>query len=73
MKDRLVLSVVIPAYNEQHRIAATLEACIAYLRQQTYAAEIIVVDDGSRDATAEIARSFAAAWPHLQVLELGKN
>jgi len=72
-QNHFKLSVVIPAYNEQHRIAATLEECIAYLRQQDYAAEIIVVDDGSRDATADIARSFTRSWPALKVLQLARN
>ena len=67
------LSVVIPAYNEQHRIGATLTECIAYLRTRDFSAEIIVVDDGSRDATVEIARSFAGDWPALKVLKLEKN
>lgn len=62
------LSVVIPAYNEEHRLTQTLRECIAYLQGQEYGAEIVVVDDGSRDGTAELARSFAATWPTLRVL-----
>lgn len=62
------LSVVIPAYSEEHRLGQTLRECIAYLQRQEYRAEIVVVDDGSRDGTAEIARSFAATWPALTVL-----
>ncbi len=50
------VSVIIPAYNE----ARDLPRCLATLRDQTHRpAEIIVVDDGSTDATADIARSFA--------------
>ncbi len=52
------LSVVIPAYNEEKRIGATLEAILAYLRAQDYSSEIVVVDDGSRDRTREAVRSF---------------
>jgi dolichyl-phosphate beta-glucosyltransferase len=52
------LSVVIPAYNEAQRIAATLDRVIAYLRSENYLAEIIVVDDGSTDATAQITATF---------------
>jgi dolichyl-phosphate beta-glucosyltransferase len=46
------LSVVIPAYNEETRISATLSAVLDYLRAQEYTWEIVVVDDGSVDATS---------------------
>lgn len=67
------LSVVIPAYNEEHRLGQTLSACIAYLKDQALSVEIIVVDDGSRDRTPEIARAFAAEWPDLRVLVQERN
>ena len=67
------LSVVIPAYNEEHRLAGTLRACIAYLEKQDYTSEIILADDGSRDATVDIAHSFDSSWPSLRVLRLPKN
>lgn len=51
------LSVVIPAYNEERRLPRTLDDVLAYLGSQTYAAEVIVVDDGSADRTGEIARA----------------
>lgn len=50
------LSVVIPAYNEERRIGPTLDAMKAYLDARDYAYEIIVVDDGSGDATSAIVR-----------------
>lgn len=68
-----VLSVVIPAYNEEHRLAGTLRECIAYLQTRDYPAEIIVVDDGSRDRTAELAGAFTATWPALKVLRQPRN
>ncbi|HEX3248286.1 MAG TPA: dolichyl-phosphate beta-glucosyltransferase [Pyrinomonadaceae bacterium] len=56
------LSVVIPAYNEAARLGKTLRAVVDYLRQNEPDAEVIVVDDGSADDTAELARqSFAEA------------
>lgn len=67
------LSVVIPAYNEQHRLAGTLEACLAYLRKQAYKSEVIVVDDGSTDRTVEIAESFQADDLVLRVLRQPRN
>ncbi|MDH3627197.1 MAG: glycosyltransferase family 2 protein [Acidobacteriota bacterium] len=54
---RLQLSVVIPAYNEAARIAPTLGSIRQYLKQRRLSAEIVVVDDGSTDDTAEIARN----------------
>ncbi len=56
------LSVIIPAYNEAARLGNTLRAVVDYLRQSAPDAEVIVVDDGSADDTAELARhAFANA------------
>ena len=52
------LSIVIPAYNEAVRLGNTLQAVVNYLRQDMPEAEIIVVDDGSADDTAAIAREI---------------
>jgi dolichyl-phosphate beta-glucosyltransferase len=52
------LSIIIPAYNEESRIGASLEHILAYLAEQPLSAEIIVVSDGSRDRTGEVVRSF---------------
>ena len=51
------LSVVIPAYNEAARLPPTLERLRAYLGHGPLAYEIVVVDDGSTDETAEVARA----------------
>ena len=53
-------SIVIPAYNERRRIGETLRRILDYLHEQKWSAEVVVVDDGSRDDTAEIIRGFAA-------------
>jgi glycosyltransferase involved in cell wall biosynthesis len=53
-----LLSIVIPAYNEEERLGKTLAETFAYLTEQEYTSEIIVVDDGSRDRTVEVANSF---------------
>ena len=47
------LSIVIPAYNEQNRIGRTLDEILRFLKSQSYSAEVIVVDDGSSDKTAQ--------------------
>lgn len=52
----MYLSIVIPAYNEAQRLSPTLTAIFSYLSRQVYQAEVIVVDDGSTDETAAIAR-----------------
>ena len=49
------LSVVIPAYDEEARLPATLERVQAYLAAQDFSSELLVVDDGSQDRTAEVA------------------
>src|SRR3989344_7250689 len=51
------LSVIIPAHNEEKRIAPTLESVRLYLRKQPYDYEIIVVNDGSSDATASLVEN----------------
>ncbi len=49
------LSIIVPAYNEAARLAASLRAIVAYLEAQRKASEVIVVDDGSTDDTAAVA------------------
>jgi len=65
----MTYSIVIPAYNEGKRLAPTLDKVLGYVRQQGWDAEVIVVNDGSRDDTAEIVRSFAEKDPLLRLVE----
>ncbi len=62
-------SIVIPAYNERARIGTTLQRVLGFVHAQGWDAEIIVVNDGSRDNTAEIVQSFAAKDPALRLIE----
>lgn len=57
------LSVVIPAFNEETRLATALSSVTDYLRRQPYPCEVVVVDDGSRDKTSDIVRALAAVSP----------
>jgi dolichyl-phosphate beta-glucosyltransferase len=62
------LSVVIPAYNEERRLPRTLDDVIRYLRGQSYAAEIVVVDDGSTDGTARVVNERAGESVPLRLV-----
>ena len=62
-------SIVIPAYNEAARIGKTLGAVLDCIHQRNWSAEVIVVNDGSTDSTAEIVRRFARLDPVVVLLE----
>ena len=61
------LSVVIPAFNEEGRIVSTLEQVVSYLGAQPYSWEVLVVDDGSSDSTATLARRLAVEEERVRV------
>jgi len=71
MADAPLLTIVIPAYNEARRIGSTLEALDKYLCDGGIDSEILVVDDGSTDGTADLVRRMGI--PRLRVLENGSN
>lgn len=62
-------SIVIPAYNESQRIGATLEKVLAHIAERGWTAEVIVVNDGSRDDTAEVVRRFVRRNPMVRLVE----
>jgi len=66
-KAKPYLSVVVPAFNEEQRIPSTLDRLVAYLDAQEYSWEVIVVDDGSTDATAAVASEWAVSEPRVRV------
>jgi len=67
-------SIIIPAWNEEHKIAADIEAATAFLNAQHFRGEIIVVNDGSRDRTVAVAQEAGQrlAAP-LRVLSYGPH
>jgi dolichyl-phosphate beta-glucosyltransferase len=65
------LSIVIPAYNEEERLGATLDRIVTYLARRSGASEVVVVDDGSVDRTAAVAGGFSS--PPVEVLRLERN
>jgi len=62
------LSLIFPAHNEEERLPQTLEVVDAFLKQQPYKAEVIVVENGSTDRTLELAKQFEFRMPALKVL-----
>ena len=67
------LSVVIPAYNEAKRLPLTLIDVDKHLQEQEYSYEILVVNDGSTDATAEIVRRFSGLMENLKLVDNKEN
>ena len=67
------LSIVIPAYNEAEHIEQTLETVRDYLRSQALRAEVLVVNDGSRDRTGPLVAAFARHWSDLRLVDNPRN
>jgi dolichyl-phosphate beta-glucosyltransferase len=67
------LSIIIPSYNEELRLPATLERIAAFLPTLGAETEVIVVDDGSKDKTAAVAESFRGKIPGMRVVANGVN
>lgn len=67
------ITIVIPAYNEENRIKNTLLSIQDYISSNKINAEIIVVNDGSKDSTVEVVKSYQNKIPNLQIIDLGKN
>lgn len=68
-----MISVVVPAYNEEDRLPASLVAIRAWLDAEAEPYEVIVVDDGSRDGTADLVEREARQWPQLRCLRQPAN
>jgi len=73
MPNEVYLSVIIPAYNEERRLPKTLREINEYLKKQPFESEIIVVSDGSRDRTVEVAKNLIPEIKNLRVIEFKEN
>lgn len=72
-KPDIYLSVIIPAYNEAERLPKTLRRFQEYFSAQAYSYEILVVNDGSRDRTAEIINEMTGEIKNLRIISRKKN
>ena len=68
-----VVSVIIPAYNEAERIVPYLRECLAFFRRRAELFELLVVNDGSRDATAQVIREKSRAAEELGLVTYSSN
>lgn len=67
------LSIIIPSFNEEQRLPASLEKIADYIRNKRPNTEVLVVDDGSTDRTAAVAESWRDRIPGLRVIPNGSN
>ena len=67
------LSVVIPAYNEESRLGASLATILAHLGRRGIAGEVIVVDDGSRDGTTDLVEAARRSDPRVRLVRFVAN
>lgn len=72
MKE-ILLSIIIPAYNEEERLPHTLKTIHDFLKKQTYKAEVLVVENGSSDRTLAIAREYEQKMNEVRALHCGQR
>jgi dolichyl-phosphate beta-glucosyltransferase len=73
ISPRPELSIIIPAFNEERRLPISLEHIRAYVAIRNLDAEVLVVDDGSTDKTANIVQRSCAHFPELRLISNGRN
>jgi len=67
------LSIIVPSFNEELRLPSSLDRIAAFVQASEQPTEVLVVDDGSKDKTAEVAASYASRIANLCVLKNGEN
>ncbi|MEW6180325.1 MAG: dolichyl-phosphate beta-glucosyltransferase [Chloroflexota bacterium] len=65
-----LLSIIIPAYNEERRLPDTLQKIVHFLLRQNYPYEVVVVENGSTDRTLDLARMFEQDYPFIRTMHL---
>jgi len=68
-----MISIIIPAYNEEKRLPKTLASIISFLNKEKIEAEILIVNDGSQDQTKKVAQEIAKDNSFLKVISYEKN
>ncbi|MCP4164438.1 MAG: glycosyltransferase family 2 protein [Chloroflexi bacterium] len=71
--ERPLLSIIIPAYNEEQRLPGSLENILAWKKSVPYEIEVLIVENGSQDRTTEVAESFARSYEFVHVLHSDKG
>jgi dolichyl-phosphate beta-glucosyltransferase len=77
MHQQPLLTIIIPAYNEERRLPRSLDRIVEFVDEQcakgAFSTEVLVVENGSRDRTTDVAESYAARHPYIHVLHSGKG
>lgn len=68
-----LMTIIIPAYNEEHRLPRSLDKIVAFIDEQVDEFEVLIVENGSRDRTTEVAEAYAARYPYIHVLHSEKG
>ena len=71
--ESLTYSIIIPAYSESARISSSLDKILAHAEKQNWRAEIIVVDDGSRDTTVDIVHDYMSRHSNIRLIQNPSN
>lgn len=73
MNKKILLSVIIPCFNEEVRLKRSLPICISYLKKKKFAWEVLIIDDGSWDNTVSIAKRYSKKHPNIRIHSYKKN
>lgn len=73
MDQQPLLTIIIPAYNEELRLPKSLDSIAAFMDQQPELIEVLVVENGSRDRTTEIAEEYARRDPRIHLVHSAKG
>jgi dolichyl-phosphate beta-glucosyltransferase len=71
--DEPLMSIIIPAYNEENRLPKSLDQIVAFIQGQNAPMEVLIVENGSSDRTTEIAEAYAAGYSYMRVLHSDKG